>query len=104
MYRLCRNVVLDAPVSPSWVRSATHCLCSPSVLSDIGRRETDGSRNRSRASGDTKLQSFVADTGAFLYGYVIRSAKQIMRSVDGYQVLRRIGTRERKVEPSTSVC
>jgi len=50
----------------SWIRPATRYSCWLSMLCDVGRGEADGSRDSSRASDNTTLQSLVADAGAFL--------------------------------------
>jgi hypothetical protein len=50
----------------SWIRPATRHSCWLSMLCDVGRGEADGSRDSSRASNNTTLQSLVADAGAFL--------------------------------------
>src|SRR5262249_47505121 len=82
---------------------ATRHSCRLSMLCDVGRGEADGSRNRSRASGDPTLQSLVADAGAFLYGHAIRSGKQNVRCLDAYQLERAIGSGKRKVESPASI-
>ena len=63
-----------------------------SMLGDIGRREADGNRDNSGASHDPTLQCLVANAGAFLYGHVVRSGKQKVWCLDGYQLQGRIGT------------
>jgi len=62
------------------------------MLGDIGRREADGNGDNSGASHDPTLQGLVANAGAFLYGHVVRSGKQKVWCLDGYQLQGRIGT------------
>jgi len=61
------------------------------MLGDIGRRKTDGDRDNSGTSHNTTLQGLVAYAGAFLHSHVVRSGKQNVWCLDGYQLQGRIG-------------
>ncbi|PYS08157.1 MAG: hypothetical protein DMG17_29450 [Acidobacteria bacterium] len=58
----------------------------------LGSFLADGNRDNSGASHDPTLQGLVANAGAFLYGHVVRSGKQKVWCLDGYQLQGRIGT------------